>query len=389
MHRPRHSLHHHLAISHDHKAKMDRILAALKKKKTEAATAPTSYAFTITTVSMNHNFDAFIQVGFKGANYANDDASPPHLIVDSGNTSLIVPHWEDIAAIPNYEATYQVLGQAIEPWGCPANVVKGPIELFDSTGHTFTIDDCIFFACTADSPAGHRTENFGTGCIDPWSASILNVIPHLGLTLQPILSQTPYPFVTFEYAPLDPAQLASPDAAAHTDSVIRISATPPEGFKMFDIIPNCAWMSLKPTSLSIAGSPTKWPGSAISPIAMVDTGGGPVHLSDPNGYLVPADWPNPVPNPFWAANLTPCQSIQAPVEICLAGTEGSYSYVIDNRHFPPCDQGITLVMAANNPFMSGAQGMNLGGISALVNQILIDFKNKRVGFKRNPSQSSS
>jgi hypothetical protein len=378
MHQPRHSLHHPVPIAHHHKTMMERILSALKQTTEPPAVAPGSHTFPITTVSMNYNFDAYIRVGFKGAH----KSTAPHLIVDSGNTSLIVPHWEDIAAIANYEAHYQVLGQLTEPWGCPANVVKGPIELFNSEGHTFTIDDCIFFACTADSPTGHRTENFGTGCIDPWSASTANVLPHLGITLQPILSQTPYPYVTFEYAPMDPAQLAAPTTAAHTRSVIRISATPPEGFEIFDLIPNCAWMSVTPTGLSIAGSPTQWPGSAASPIAMVDTGGGPVHLTDPNGYLVSSSWPNPVPNPAWASDLEPCQSIQAPLEISLSDKDSSYNFIIDNRHFPADDKGLTLVMAANNPFMRGEQGMNLGGISALVNQILVDFKNKKVGFKR-------
>jgi hypothetical protein len=392
MYPSKHSLHHSVAISSAQKAQMNRALTALVRKRTlrakvEAApaglltalAAPASYVFPITTVSMNYNFDAYINVGFAGA----DPASAPQLLVDSGNSNLIVPRWEEIAAIPNYQASYRVLGQATEPWGCPANVVKGPIQLFDSNGSAFTISDCIFYACTGDSPSEHsRTANFGTGCIAPWSASSSNVPSGLGVTLQPVLSQTAYPYVEFDYASMERMQLASKAATASADSAIRIYNTPPSGYQIFDIIPNCEWMSLTPKSLSIAGSPTQWPGNAASPIAMIDTGGGPVYLSDPQGYLYPGSWPSPVSNPEWASSSTLCQSIQAVLGIVLGDSAGSYAYVIDNSTFPVPAQGLTLVMCENNAYMMGQQGMNIGGISALVNSILIDFRNHKVGFKK-------
>ena len=246
------------------------------------AIPPAFYDIPITTVSMNYNFDAYISVGFAGA----DPAKAPQLIVDSGNSNLIVPRWEDITAIPNYQASYQIIGQATEPWGCPANVGKGPIQLFVADGSDFTIPNCIFYACTGNSSSDNaRTANFGTGCISPWTASGSNAPSGLGVALQPVLSQTSFPYVEFDYAPMNQMQLGKTAAAASANSMIRIYNAPPAGYQMFDIIPNCEWMALTPKSLCIAGAPTQWPGSVPSPIAMIDTGGGPVYLSDPNGYL--------------------------------------------------------------------------------------------------------
>ena len=50
---------------------------------------------------------------------------------------------------------------------------------------------------------------------------------------------------------------------------------------MMEIIPGVEWMSLIPKSLTIGSTQTAWPGDVTAPIAMVDTGGGPVFLSDP------------------------------------------------------------------------------------------------------------
>jgi hypothetical protein len=44
-------------------------------------------------------------------------------------------------------------------------------------------------------------------------------------------------------------------------------------------------------------------------------------------------------------------------------------------------QGLTLVMCKLNSFMMGKQGMNTGGISALVNYILVDYQQSQVGLK--------
>jgi hypothetical protein len=200
--------------------------------------------------------------------------------------------------------------------------------------------------------------------------------------MQPLLSQTAFPYVEFDYAPMDQMQLGNAAATTSADSMIRIYNAPPVGYQMFDVIPNCEWMALTPKSLNIAGAPTQWPGNVSLPIAMIDTGGGPVYLSDPNGYLYQQTWPSPVSNPDWASSSTLCESTQALLGITLGDANGSYSYVIDNSTFPASAQGLTLVMCENNAYMMNQQGMNIGGISALVNSILIDFKNSKVGFMK-------
>jgi hypothetical protein len=115
---------------------------------------------------------------------------------------------------------------------------------------------------------------------------------------------------------------------------------------------------------------------------VIDTGGGPVQLSDPEGYLLSQDWPDPVAGPDWASNSTVARSIQAPLEITVGDGTRSYRYMVDNTIFPAAEQGLTLVICEQNPFMMGEQGMNVGGISALANAILIDYRDKRVGLKK-------
>ena len=57
-------------------------------------------------------------------------------------------------------------------------------------------------------------------------------------------------------------------------------------------------MSLIPRKLFIETVETTWPGSEGNPlIAMIDTGGGPVFLSDPDNYITSIVWPDPVQNP--------------------------------------------------------------------------------------------
>jgi len=43
--------------------------------------------------------------------------------------------------------------------------------------------------------------------------------------------------------------------------------------------------------------------------------------------------------------------------------------------------GLTLVMCKVNDYMMGKQGMNIGGLSALFNTILIDYGHAKVGLK--------
>lgn len=155
----------------------------------------------------------------------------------------------------------------------------------------------------------------------------------------------------------------------------------PAGYQMFGIIPELAWMALKAISLSIQGTQTAWPGLVADPIAVIDTGGGPVFLSDPNGYVCTNPWPGTVPNPQWTADSDTCESIDDAIGVAIGDDAGQFAYVIDPAQLPAAAQGLTLVMCKSNTYMRGNQGMNIGGLSALVNRILVDYGRSRVGMK--------
>jgi hypothetical protein len=382
MARSRHSLHSSIDLTPAHRTAIRTAFAELRSHSQEAfaavpeAAAPASYEFPLSTVSLNLNFDAYITVSFPGA----PTGTSASLLVDSGNSMLIVPRWEDIQSIPGYQTTYTVLGASHEPWGCPANVVKGPIELIAANGTPFVIEDCVFYACTGNPAGGSRTANLGTGCLNPWTSSSWNT-PLAGVTMQSPLSYSNYPYAEFDYASAGQVmQAGGAGPALAGDSVLRLYAAAPDGYSMFAIIPNCEWMSLAPKSLRIGGTLTQWPGPGAA-IAMVDTGGGPVFLSDPDGFVYATHWPDDVANPDWAANSVSCQSTEASVGVELGDSNGSYTYTIDDSTFPPAVQGLTIVMCKQNQYMMGQRGMNIGGISALANYILIDFQNKRIGLK--------
>jgi hypothetical protein len=114
---------------------------------------------------------------------------------------------------------------------------------------------------------------------------------------------------------------------------------------------------------------------------MIDTGGGPMFLSDPNGYVYEGAWPDPVDNPIWTCGSVKCQSTRGPVSVGLSDGKASMSYAIDPSLLPASAQGLTLVMCEMNEFMWGQQGMNVGGLSALFVDILVDYANARVGIK--------
>jgi hypothetical protein len=125
------------------------------------ATAP-SIIIPLTTVSLQSNFDAKIHVTYPGSREAAAE-----LTVDSGNTSLIVPSYAAIAKLENFTSAYQVLATGLsEPWGCPANILRGPIQIL-AQGGVYQISDCVFYACTGPNAAGNLTANFGTGWVSP------------------------------------------------------------------------------------------------------------------------------------------------------------------------------------------------------------------------------
>jgi len=377
------SLHSPVIVSPDHKISMEKEFASLvgklARKRLMAAPPPDSFEIPLTTVSLDSFFDAYIDVWFKGA----PAASPVRLMVDSGNSMLVVPHWEDIEALPNGSTDYQVLGTGREPWGCPAKIVRGPIDLATTSGGTYRLEDCVFYACTGEpSPGESRTANFGTGCLSPWAASDWNRPSGIGVTMQAPLSYNPsYPCAEFNYAPAADIHGPANTPRVATGSYLKVYKEKPSGYSMFDIIPNLEWMSLTPRALSIGGVKTLWPGAVSSPIAMIDTGGGPVFLSDPDGYICSNRWPDPVANPDWTSKSVDCQSICDAVAIELGDKNGSFSYSIDTSKLSSAVRGLTLVMCKVNSYMMGQQGMNIGGISALVNYILVDYQGCQVGLK--------
>ena len=222
----------------------------------------------LTTISQEGNFDAWIEVQFP-------TASGPvvaSLLVDSGNSTMIIPYGENLAGAPEYT----VLGTINEPWGCRANVMKGPVQIITSDGSIYQIDNCVFYACIENNAQGERTANFGTGRVSPWSANEWNTRDGLGVTIQsPLSYNVTYPYAEFVYAPAETMFSSAATPHVNDGSLLILHATRPSGFTMLEIIPNLGWMSVVPGALTIGSTATAWPGSVASPIAMVDTGGGP------------------------------------------------------------------------------------------------------------------
>lgn len=328
----------------------------------------------LTTVSLNSNFDAYINIQFRG----HASGSMTSLIVDSGNSMLIVPYWEEIEGLSGYTILVE---ETREPWGNPAKIVQGPIEIPTRSGETFTLEDCVFYACTGGD---QRTANFGTGCVLPWSANGWNTPEGLEVTMQaPLSYNTQYPFAEFKYAPATTMFASMNTLMIAPESRLVLSRSRPAGYSMLNIIPDLEWMSLRPKSLTIGKVLTQWPGEVDSPIAMIDTGGGPVFLSDPNGYLYESSWPHPALCPLWTSDSESCVCVSDNVTLELdgVGATSPYRYTIHTRDLPASVQGLTLVMCKVNSYMRGQQGMNIGGVSALFNDILIDYANGQVGFK--------
>lgn len=376
-------LHPPVVSSPEHLAAVRRQLASLIRGV--AAPAPATafggavaVEIPLTTVALNSSFDAYVDIGFLGG----EPTGKFEFVVDSGNSMLIVPRWEDIAALPSWQANYQVLGSAPEPWGCPANVVRGPICIRTTGNISYMVRNCVFYACTGNSKNGERTANFGTGCTTPWSASRWNTPEGAGAVMQAVLSYDPaYSFAEFDYASAAHIHGSAGTPKVVSGSYLRLYRSAPAGYRMFRILPDTEWMALIPLSLTIGATKTRWPGTANSPIAMIDTGGGPVFLSDPNLYVCNTAWPNLVSNPWWTACSTACESTSGSITVGLGDGVASYTYSINPAQLPSPAQGLTIVMCKINEYMRGREGMNIGGISALVNRVLIDYGAARVGFQ--------
>jgi hypothetical protein len=336
------------------------------------AAAPAMVTIPLTTVSASQMFDAYIEIQFPGD--LNPDTT--HLLVDSGNSMLIVPEWERIAGI----AGYTVLGDAQEPWGSPAKVVKGPIQIATANGGVHTLTDCVFYACTG----APRTANFGVGCLVPWSASAWNTPARAGEPMRaPLAYNGDFPFAEFEYVPAANIFVANAGLSANGQSCVTLYGAEPPGYRFFQTIRGAEWMSLIPAGLEIGNMVTAWPGDVPGPIAMIDTGGGPVYLSDPNGYLASLPLQSAVMCPTWSSGSMDCRCVSDSLTLTLkdATTASTYCYRINTSTMPASVQGLTLVMCRVNQYMQGQQGMNIGGISALFNRICVDYASGRVGLK--------
>lgn len=362
----------------EHKTLLANKLASIAMARQPPAPAPPSVAASaasidipLTTVSLQNNFDASINITLPGAR----PGFVVPLLVDSGNSSLILPRFSDLQALPNFNKTYSVLAHNVrEPWQCPANIVRGPIQIPTQKG-VYEISNCVFYACTGPNPSGELTANFGTGRISPWQS--VN-----GITIQsPLSFDSNFGFAEFNYAPAAQVLAAASQPNISEGSSLTLYRSMPQGYQTFDIVKNCFWMSLKPLALGIGAVTTGWPGTRPS-IAMVDTGGGPVFLSDPDGYLYNKVWPAPVSNPAWTTpGSVSCESTKDKITVGLGDGTSSFSYTINPSTLPASVQGLTLVMCEKCFYMMDNAGMNIGGLSALFNYILIDYASAKVGFK--------
>jgi hypothetical protein len=378
MHYSKPSLHHPVLKSQAHKELLRDTLSSIAERRRRAVAAPKipptvgSVDIPLTTVSLESNFDAHMDIRYRGS--AADVSIP--LLIDSGNSSLIVPDFTELKALPNFNKDYAILADDVtEPWGCPARIVRGPIEIPTRDG-VYEISDCVFYACTGPNKDGELTANFGTGCISPW-------ISTAGIQIKaPLTYNTAYPYAELNYAAAEQIFSTKSGPQISQGSSLILHKSRPTGYKMFDIVKNLMWMSLIPQSLAIGTTRTGWPGKTRSPIAMIDTGGGPVFLSDPNGYVYQTNWPDQVPSPSWTSpGSVSCRSTKDDISIVLGDGQNSFSYRVDTTKLPASVQGLTLVMCEMCSYMMGNQGMNIGGVSALFNSILIDYGSAKVGFK--------
>jgi hypothetical protein len=343
------------------------------------ADSDSTFQIPLTTVSEAGNFDTYVNVSFSGPSSC---PSFP-LLLDSGNSMLIMPDYDQIEG-PDYQV---LLTGVREPWGCPANVVIGPIMLLAAGGLSFVeTTGCVFYACTGPNTSGFRTANFGLGCIQPWTSNGWNQPPGLDTPMQSPLTYFNWPYAEVTMAPASSMFAMDGSQLVNSDSQLTIYNTLPPGYTTLNIIPNLEWMSVYALGLSIDNTGTGWPGSQ-SAVAFVDTGGGPVFLSDPNGYVYDKTWPDPVSCPTWTSGSKNCECVASDIGIMLGDGVNTYGYNIIQGDLPPSVQGLAAVLCEQNAFMMGQYGMNIGGISMLANRLLIDYANAQVGFSPVSMQS--
>ncbi len=373
----KHSLHAAVANS-EQRMPADRLVLRrpLLEHLDKAFAAPgvdTSVEIALKTVSKDSLFDSYIEVGLAGAPLGQTR----ELLVDSGNTCLVFPFWEDIAALPNFKADYQVMLQDVkEPWGCKANIVKGPIVLPKVGGGSLRIDGVTFFACKADA-AAPRKANFGVGAVSPWSRYPLDD-PQLVLQ-SPLSFAASLPVAEFDFVA---GEILGTGGSPKTDFASRLylHASMPAGFQTFQVIPGLAWMTMRAVALDVAGQHTAWPSDSKA-YAVIDTGGTCVFLVDPRGLLHPETFPDVQRNPDWTCRGWVCSTVGCAISLTLGDEHSTYAYTIAPDRLPAAARGQTLVACKENDFMRDLYGLNTGGLSMLVNDLAIDYAGKRIGWK--------
>ena len=189
-------------------------------------------------------------------------------------------------------------------------------------------------------------------------------------------------FAEFDYAAADEVFNSSNPQGVSEESTLRLYNAAPDGYQFLQLVSSCPWMALRPKQLQIAGTVTGWPAANMNAIAMIDTGGTSVYLSDPTGLVYQTVWPAPAGNPLWASGSVNCVSTKSSLQIELGDDQGaSFTYAINETALPPSVQGLTLVMCQMNEFMRQQYGMNIGGLSVLATQIIVDYSSARVGFR--------
>lgn len=374
MHFSRPKLHRPVVATDEHRNLVrDRIeaLTSRRPKSDERAADGSRLTIPLTAVAMSGNFDSYIEVQFP---IPGGRPVTAQLLVDSGNDCLVVPHSD---ALVNSGA-YIWHGSTVEPFGCPAYLLQGPLQIPTLDGSIYEIENCVFYACYADNswnPSLGRTANFGAGRVIPWPT--VSVGTYDGPVQSP-LSYGTYSFVEFIYGPA--AAMSFDGGPVVTDgSFLVLNSYMPSGYRMMEIIPNAMWMAVVPTSLTINGTSTSWPGSDPGPIAQIDTGGGPVLVSDPNGHVNLNPWPDRVTCPPWTSGSYPnCNCTSAPLQLGFTGYDnvGTYSYSIDASALPVPAQGLTAVVY--NPGQQ-PDTMNIGGLSLLFNRLLVEYAGNRIG----------
>ena len=141
------TLHPPVLVTEAHKALALQQLQALSRARRQEAVAfafvqeaPGTVTLPLSTVSSNGMYDAQIEVRLRGG----DPTTPIWLLLDSGNTCLIMPDLAAITGLANFAADYQILVDDVpEPWGANAAIVRGPIDLPTANGGVYSLSDCV------------------------------------------------------------------------------------------------------------------------------------------------------------------------------------------------------------------------------------------------------